>query len=522
MPALRLIVVVFCIFIDVLSLIVSAVDPYPSCPGANPSQPCSASSVSALEKMLPRKYLLHDVNPGEGFNLRRDVYMRVARLVAALNADSQNEKWTLVLPPWGPLYHWHSKDIGSQSKIRWEEFFDINSLAGYVPVMEFEDYIHSVGRLIDKVFFLQHYPSTFTSSTWVEKYEESPCLEETGYYEESDGEFSGWFWGYYDVTSKEVACLYVQGSGSTLKPLLQEHSNYTAIMLDRAEVILHDNFGDPVYWEIRRSMRFSKRLRDVADKFRRDILNSDEERDGTVLEEDWKVVANRTKHALGGPYLAVHLRRQDYVRSRPKDVPDLKWAAEQIQLLLEKQGLKKVFVATDAGDEEFQALKTYLPEAVRFEPSKELRKELKDGGLAIVDQWIAAHASSVFEGCVQRQTEGVLTIFSSAASQNGYVHSLGISCKAAPLPVLAWMAKGPNTNCKAQMKKLASRRPESLPSVKAVTTVKASHDPDKLTVTESKDPVSTTFVGGSWTPVSRLPHPCFEGWKSEAESSKVM
>ncbi|XP_054927441.1 GDP-fucose protein O-fucosyltransferase 2 isoform X1 [Dermacentor andersoni] len=395
MPALRLIVIVFCIFIDVLSLIVSAVDPYPSCPGANPSQPCSASSVSALEKMLPRKYLLHDVNPGEGFNLRRDVYMRVARLVAALNADSHQEKWTLVLPPWGPLYHWRSKDVGSQSKIRWEEFFDINSLAGYVPVMEFEDYIHSIGKLIDKIFFLQHYPSTFTSSTWVEKYEESPCLEETGYYEESDGEYSGWFWGYYDVTSKEVACLYVQGSGSTLKPLLQEHSNYTAIMLDRAEVILHDNFGDPVYWEIRRSMRFSKRLRDVADKFRRDFLNSDEERDGTVLEEDWKVVANRTKHALGGPYLAVHLRRQDYVKSRPKDVPDLKWAAEQIQVLLEKQGLKKVFVATDAGDEEFQALKTYLPEAVRFEPSKELRKELKDGGLAIVDQWIAAHAREV-------------------------------------------------------------------------------------------------------------------------------
>ncbi|XP_037574184.1 GDP-fucose protein O-fucosyltransferase 2 [Dermacentor silvarum] len=393
MSALRLMVIVFCIFITgVLPLIVSAADPYPSCPGAKPSQPCSASSVSAPEKKLRRNYLLHDVNPGEGFNLRRDVYMRVARLVAALNADSHRENWVLVLPPWGPLYHWQSKDIGSQSKIRWEEFFDINSLAGYVPVMEFEDYIHSVGRLIDKIFFLQHYPSTFTSSTWVEKYEESPCLEETDYYEESDGEFSGWFWGYYDVTSKEVACLYVQGSGSTLKPLLQEHSNYTAIMLDRAEVILHDNFGDPVYWEIRRSMRFSKRLRDVADKFRRDTLNSDDERDDTVLEEDWKVVSNRTQHAMGGPYLAVHLRRQDYVKSRPKDVPDLKWAAEQIQVLLEKQGLKKVFVATDAGDEEFQALKTYLPEAVRFEPSKELRKELKDGGLAIIDQWIAAHA----------------------------------------------------------------------------------------------------------------------------------
>ncbi|KAK8760251.1 hypothetical protein V5799_028479, partial [Amblyomma americanum] len=98
-------------------------------------------------------------------------------------------------------------------------------------------------------------------------------------------------------------------------------------------------------------MRFASRLRDVADKFRQDVLNSDDERDDTVLEEDWKIIPNRTRYAFGGPYLAVHLRRQDYVNSRPKDVPDLKWAAEQIHTLLQKRGLKKVFVATDAGDE---------------------------------------------------------------------------------------------------------------------------------------------------------------------------
>ncbi|XP_077524828.1 O-fucosyltransferase 2 [Amblyomma americanum] len=369
---------------------------YASCPNENPSEEsCFAPSASAPDEKHHRlrKYLLYDVNPGEGFNLRRDVYMRVARLVAALRMGPDHEDWVLVLPPWGPLYHWRSKGLGPQMKIKWKEFFDTNSLGGFVPVMEFEDFHHAVGPTIDKVFYLQHYPSTFSSTTWDEKFEEGPCLEETPYYEEEGGEeFSGWFWGYPDVTSKRFSCLSVQGSGSTLKPLLQGHSNYTAIMLDRAEVILHDIFGDPVYWEIRRSMRFASRLRDVADKFRQDVLNSDDERDDTVLEEDWKIIPNRTRYAFGGPYLAVHLRRQDYVNSRPKDVPDLKWAAEQIHTLLQKRGLKKVFVATDAGDEEFKTLKTYLPEAVRFEPSNEVRKQLKDGGLAIVDQWIAAHA----------------------------------------------------------------------------------------------------------------------------------
>lgn len=34
--------------------------------------------------MQERRYLLYDVNPGEGFNLRRDVYMRVANTVRQL------------------------------------------------------------------------------------------------------------------------------------------------------------------------------------------------------------------------------------------------------------------------------------------------------------------------------------------------------------------------------------------------------------------------------------------------------
>ena len=40
-------------------------------------KPISAEEVASR----PKKYLLYDTNPGEGFNLRRDVYMRVAGLV---------------------------------------------------------------------------------------------------------------------------------------------------------------------------------------------------------------------------------------------------------------------------------------------------------------------------------------------------------------------------------------------------------------------------------------------------------
>lgn len=83
------------------------------------------------------RYLLYEVNPGEGFNLRRDVYIRIANLVKALNVE---ERWTLVLPPWNRLYHWRS--TVKQSQIPWSTFFDLKSLERHVPVMEFSEFLN--------------------------------------------------------------------------------------------------------------------------------------------------------------------------------------------------------------------------------------------------------------------------------------------------------------------------------------------------------------------------------------------
>ena len=50
----------------------------------------------------------------------------------------------------------------------------------------------------------------------------------------------------------------------------------------------------------------------------------------------------------GGKYLAVHLRRQDYQRSKPNIVPSLEGAASQIKQLKKEQKLDDVFICTDA------------------------------------------------------------------------------------------------------------------------------------------------------------------------------
>ena len=94
------------------------------------------------------RYLLYSVNPGEGFNLRRDVHVRVANLVKELR---EKEDWILVLPPWPHLYHWKSQF--DQNNLPWGMFFDVSSLNEYVPSIEFitfDEYLQKVGY-IDEV-----------------------------------------------------------------------------------------------------------------------------------------------------------------------------------------------------------------------------------------------------------------------------------------------------------------------------------------------------------------------------------
>lgn len=100
------------------------------------------------------RYLLYDVNPPEGFNLRRDVYIRMASLLKTLRKEGD---WVLVLPPWGRLYHWQSPDI-HQVRIPWGEFFSVTSLQGNIPVIEYEEFI--AGELLRFFVFLRETGNT--------------------------------------------------------------------------------------------------------------------------------------------------------------------------------------------------------------------------------------------------------------------------------------------------------------------------------------------------------------------------
>jgi len=166
------------------------------------------------------RYLMYDVNPGEGFNLRRDVYIRAANFIKRLN-DEDNQHWILVLAPWQHLYHWKNRYL-NQNGEAWSTFFDIPSLNRYVPVMEFDDFVRITGSAaIDQIIYLQRHPDGFKDG-WKELMDKGKCDERVPF--QKDGKrWRSHFWGRQDVYGKKFACYDVQGHatilGDTLKKL---------------------------------------------------------------------------------------------------------------------------------------------------------------------------------------------------------------------------------------------------------------------------------------------------------------
>ncbi|KRZ41270.1 GDP-fucose protein O-fucosyltransferase 2 [Trichinella pseudospiralis] len=199
-----------------------------------------------------------------------------------------------------------------------------------------------------------------------------------------EGKFKYSFWGYPEVYAKNVSCLSLQGYVSDVANLIVNDTDPTkiqSIMVDRAEC--------------RRSMRYSASIRKAADDFRREELNSDDVTDKTEILEDWTLMKVKPGQAIGGPYLAVHLRRRDFVTSRSKQIPTVKGAAEQISKLLKTLKLEIVYLSTDAPETEVDELKSFLNETAvikRFKPTDAQLQKFLDGGVATIEQWICAHA----------------------------------------------------------------------------------------------------------------------------------
>lgn len=324
-------------------------------------------------------YLLYSVNPGEGFNLARDVYLRAGELVRLLR-ESSGANWVLVLPPFTHL-HWNDRQPRP-----WADFFDLSALQTILPVIELSEFLR-LHPTVPQVDLILHLKSFFPAGgVWAP--ELRPAIRcDFGPYSVSQfeqnrdtGYWRGDFWGHrHAMGAATFQCFDVFGDVTVLLPTLQSAAS-TTIMVARFESLLHVGFGSETYWRLRWSMHFSTQLCHAAQLF-------------------WETV-------IVQPFLAVHLRRGDFLRVRADQIPSMSDMEAQLAAVLKNYSLGAVFIATDASSQDvpFHAWMADAPFPIfRFRPkdsSPASTTVFSEGQVAIIEQWICANAA-VFVGTAE-------------------------------------------------------------------------------------------------------------------------
>lgn len=231
------------------------------------------------------RYLLYTVNGGEGFNLARDVFVRVSALWRHLAATRPHERWVVVLPPFTNP-HWRD----GQDKA-WGDFFDVEALGAETAVIELEDFLlrHAIagadGRwrrrtsvldaavpsgdssigalesLVDHVLHLQFWMPP--DGAWEPRVAPTDC--DFGTYpggkfwqDPVTGEWHGRMFGLGDrITARRLTCYDAFGDATVLADTLVALEG-DVILVARFERLLHVDFGSAAYWSTRRSMIFAE------------------------------------------------------------------------------------------------------------------------------------------------------------------------------------------------------------------------------------------------------------------------
>lgn len=183
------------------------------------------------DKVSPTFFLFYDVNSSEGFNLRRDVYIRLAVFVKWLRKQAGYENVVLVLPPFYQLYHWRlpsprlfdEHNNINDDVVFWNHFFDMQSLKRYTSVIDMWEFFDEMRVCIhmqkknnyslDRVFQLKHFQSMFQSGKFEEKFQ----IHKKCPLQRSKNHFLNI---YRNFSTHRIECLEFQGTAKLLRDLL--------------------------------------------------------------------------------------------------------------------------------------------------------------------------------------------------------------------------------------------------------------------------------------------------------------
>ena len=71
-------------------------------------------------------------------------------------------------------------------------------------------------------------------------------------------------------------------------------------------------------------------------------MDSFDGKDQTKVAVDWTKHSCKGKKAVGGPYIAAHVRRKDFLRARKEFIPSLEKLAKDLKAKMKEHGVEKV------------------------------------------------------------------------------------------------------------------------------------------------------------------------------------
>lgn len=188
-----------------------------------------------INSSSPALFLLYDVNAVEGFNLRRDVYIRMAVFLKSLRRRQRYKNSFLVLPPFYQLYHWNlvsnyryrTSDIDDDDIFFWNHFFDLDSMKRYTAVLDMWEYFEILQNCfgfksneaikIDHTFRLKHFESMFLTGRFEEKFDIQTNCDEN-FFRLGGAQFPS-LYGNFSI--RNGMCVEFQGSAGLLYDLFE-------------------------------------------------------------------------------------------------------------------------------------------------------------------------------------------------------------------------------------------------------------------------------------------------------------
>ncbi|SBT87747.1 GDP-fucose protein O-fucosyltransferase 2, putative [Plasmodium malariae] len=335
-----------------------------------------------------KKYLLYDVNIGEGFNLQKEILYRMALIVYYLNQGDRKNLYYLVLPPWCYLTHWKRK---TSDQIKWSSFFNITIIKNVIPVIEFSDYEVLYGNHVDYIICFKYFVGDFVSSeegnTAVSS-SSDPTFNILSFEKCSSGGYK-----YKQICNNceyNYSVIY-SGKCTTMKGKNTECYGFPFITSYFASSIvdnLFSSYNDSILIKQGNSLLvpfvnelFEKNMEDIL-LFNEDLIN-----EGNYYIRDILGTNN---------YISAHLRYNDFRKIVRYDLPPIHVAVGKLLYIMFINNINKIFISSDEKKQIEKVLNKQFNQYKDFFYFYD-NTYLHDGHVAIIDQWICINAK-IFVG----------------------------------------------------------------------------------------------------------------------------